>query len=158
MNLKGFGILQQTFNGRIRWLQDPVRGYLKISEAVEGENFHHELELKGQLSSLRFERKERVGDRDCFVLGRFSHGIVIERLYFDLGTGLLVRQNNTYLEEYRDVDGVKVPFVVRENAAGNMSSVVRLKEVRHNVTIDAARFAERPDCFTRPEQNWRVEK
>ena len=157
MNLKGFGILQQTFNGRIRWLQDPVRGYLKISEAVEGENFHHELELKGQLSSLRFERKERVGDRDCFVLGRFSRGIVIERLYFDLDTGLLVRENNTYLEDYRDVDGVKIAFVARQEGPRGMATVLRLKEVKQNVTIDQTKFAERADCFTRPDQNWRSE-
>lgn len=161
MNLKGFGVVQQTSDGGLRWMQDPVRGYIGFpagSQDATTDDLHRELRYRSLIKTLRFARKDKVGDRDCFVLDRIAGGMVVEQLFFEVATGLLARQNNTYLEEYRDVDGVKVPFVVRENAAGNMSSVVRLKEVRHNVTIDAARFAERPDCFTRPEQNWRVEK
>jgi carboxyl-terminal processing protease len=161
MNLKGFGVVQQTSDAGLRWMQDPVRGYIGFpggSQDATTDDIHRELRYRSLAKTLRFARKDKVGDRDCFVLDRIAGGMVVEHLFFEVATGLLVRQNNTYLEEYRDVDGVKVPFVVRENAAGNMSSVVRLKEVKHNVTIDAARFAERPDCFTRPEQNWRVEK
>jgi hypothetical protein len=39
-----------------------------------------------------------------------------------------------------------------------MATVVRLKEVKQNVAIDESKFAERPDCFTRPEQNWSIQK
>jgi carboxyl-terminal processing protease len=161
MNLKGFGVMQQTSYGGLRWMQDPVRGYISFpagNQEATTDDIHRELRYRSLIKTLRFARRDKVGDRDCFVLDRIAGGIVIEHLFFEVATGLLVRQNNTYLEEYRDVDGVKVPFVVRESAAGNMSSVVRLKEVKHNVTIDAARFAERPDCFTRPDGNWRVEK
>ncbi|MEK6335588.1 MAG: S41 family peptidase [Acidobacteriota bacterium] len=160
MNLAGFGIVQQTFDGKLRWVQDPVRGYLSIpiSAPDGGDDLHRELGYRRSIKSLRFDRKEKVNDRDCFVLNRIAGGIVIERLFFEVASGLLVRENNAYLEDYREVDGVKVPFVTRETSVSGMSSIVRLKEVKHNVAIDEAKFVERPDCFTRPEQNWRIEK
>jgi hypothetical protein len=161
MNLDGFGVVQQTFNGSVRWLQDPVRGYLSFpagNQGTAGDDIHRELRYRRLLSSLRFEGNDKIGDRDCFVLDRMAGGIVIERLFFEVATGLLVRENDTYLEDYREVDGVKVPFVARESPATPMATIVRLKEVKHNVAIDEARFAERPDCFTKPEQNWSIQK
>ncbi len=161
MNLDGFGVVQQTFNGSVRWLQDPVRGYLSFpagNQSTSSDDIHRELRYRRLLSSLHFERKDKVGDRDCFVLNQTAGGIVIERLYFEVATGLLVRENDTYLEDYREVDGVKVPFVARESPATAMATVVRLKEVKQNVAIDESKFAERPDCFTRPEQNWTIRK
>lgn len=161
MNLDGFGVVQQTFNGSLRWLQDPVRGYISFPAGTQGattEDIHRELGYRRLLNALRFERKDKVGDRDCFVLDRLAGGMVIERLFFEVATGLLVRENDTYLEDYREVDGVKVPFVARESPATAMATVVRLKEVKQNVAIDESKFAERPDCFTRPDQNWSREK
>ena len=161
MNLDGFGVVQQTFNGSFRWLQDPVRGYLSFpagNQSASSDDIHRELRYRRLLSSLRFERKDKVGDRDCFVLNRMAGGIVIERLFFEVATGLLVRENDTYLEDYREVDGVRVPFVARESPATAVATVVRLKEVKQNVAIDESKFAERPDCFTRPEQNWTIQK
>jgi carboxyl-terminal processing protease len=161
MNLDGFGIVQQTYDGRLRWLQDPVRGYVNFPGGTPGattDDIHRELRYRRLLSSLRFARKEKVGDRDCFVLDLMAGGIVIEHLFFEVATGLLVRENDTYLEDYREVDGVKVPFVARESPATAMATVVRLKEVKQNVAIDESKFAERPDCFTRPEQNWSIHK
>ena len=41
-------------------------------------------------------------------------------------------------------DGKLLPFTVRDDF-----SVIRLTEVRHNLPIDDARFAEEKNCFTR---------
>jgi hypothetical protein len=152
MNLKGFGVVQQTFDGKIRWLQDPVRGYVKLSEGAGGDTFQRELNLRNQ--GLRFERKEKMGDQECVVLTRSIMGQVIERLYFATVTGLLLREGDLYLEDYREVDGVKVPFVARQAGAKGMTTTIRLTNVRQNVTIDESKFAEGADCFTRPEQDW----
>src|ERR1044072_139184 len=154
MNLKGFGILQQTTDQGISWLQDPVRGYVKIGQAPAGiDTFHRELELLRRASFYRFEGKQKVGNRDCFVLARNIGDVFVERYYFDVLTGLLVRQNDLYLEDYREVEGVKIPFVARSEGTRGMGTVVRLKEVTFNVAIDESRFAERADCFTKPQQN-----
>jgi hypothetical protein len=114
------------------------------------------LELLHRASSYHFEGKQKVGNRDCFVLARNIGEFFVERYYFDVLTGLLVRQNDLYLEDYREVQGVKLPFVARSEGSRGMGTVVRLKDVKFNVAIDESKFAERADCFTRPEQNWRA--
>ena len=43
-------------------------------------------------------------------------------------------------EDYRDVDGIKLPFTTRQKAPqGGMS--IQLREIKHNVPIDDAKFA-----------------
>lgn len=160
MNLNGYGILQSTFGSNGSWVHDPVRGYLKLSEGpIGGDTFHRELQLLREVNSLRFERKEKVAGEDCFVLIQTIGGHVIQRLYFSVLTGLLIRQNNLYLEDYREVDGLKIAFVARqEDVHGRSSTVVRLKEVKHNIPIDENKFAERDDCFTKPNQTWTGQK
>lgn len=160
MDLKGFGSIQTTFDRKGSWLQDPVRGLLQLSPSgPPGDTFHRELDMLQRVNSYRFERKERVADEDCFVVVHTIGGVVVEQLYFSVATGLLMRQNNLYLEDYREVDGLKIPFVSRtENAVGRMSTVVRLKEVKHNIPIDESKFAERADCFTKPDLKWSVQQ
>jgi zinc protease len=74
------------------------------------------------------------------------------KLYFDEGTGLLVRQvrfteaslgrNMTQVDydDYRDVSGIKLPFrwtLTWQSGQGKFE----LKDVQANVAIDPARFA-----------------
>ena len=156
MNLKGLGVVQQTNDHGISWLQDPLQGYVLLGQVPPGlDTFHRELEMLRRASSFRFEGKQTLGDRECIVLTRSSGDVVIERYYFDVLTGLLVREGDLYLEDYREVGGLKVAFVARTEGARGTSTVVRLKEVRFNVTIDESKFAERADCFSKPEQKWR---
>ena len=148
-------MLQQTFNGSTRWLHDPVQGYIKLPAVIPGskDQFQKELEIKQLAGSLRFNRKEKVGQRDCFVLDQIAGATAIVQYYFDVETGLLLKENGAYYEDYRDVSGVKVPFVVRqEGPFGDI--VIRLNEVKVNVPIDETQFAERDDCFTKPEEYW----
>ncbi len=156
MNLGGFGIVQTTFDSNGSWVHDPVRGYMRLSAGVTaGDTFHRELDLLRQADSIRFERKEKIAGEDCFMLVQTAGRHVIQRFYFSILSGLLLRQNNLYLEDYREVDGLKIPFVARtDDALGRMSTVVRLKEVKHNVAIDESKFAEPVDCFTKPDQKW----
>ncbi|HKP38481.1 MAG TPA: S41 family peptidase [Pyrinomonadaceae bacterium] len=156
MNLKGLGVVQQTNDRGISWLQDPLQGYVRLGEVPPGlDTFHRELEMLRRASSFRFERKQKVGDRDCIVLTRRSGDVVIGRYYFDVLTGLLVREGDLYLEDYREVGGLKIAFVARSEGARGTTTVVRLKDVKFNVTIDESKFAERADCFSKPEQKWR---
>jgi carboxyl-terminal processing protease len=159
MNLKGFGTVRTIFDRTASWVQDPVRGYIQLWAGESNEDtFHRELALLRQINSLRFESKEKVGGEDCSVVVETVSGRVIQRLYFSDVTGLLVRQNNLYLEDYREVDGVKLPFVSRqETMVGGLSTVVRLTEVKQNIPIDESKFAERSDCFTNPDQKWRAQ-
>jgi hypothetical protein len=67
----------------------------------------------------------KVGDRDVYVIVSRISDRRIERLYFDAQTGLLLRiaavtetplarlPEETVFEDYREVDGVKLPFTAR---------------------------------------------
>jgi hypothetical protein len=156
MNLKGLGTVRTIFDRNGSWVQDPVRGYIQLSTGQTNEDtFHRELALLRRVSSLRFERNEQVEGQDCVVLVEAVAGRVIQHFYFSAATGLLVRQNNLYFEDYREVDGLKIPFVTRqEEVIGRFSTVVRLTDVKHNVPIDESKFAEQADCFSKPDQKW----
>ena len=78
----------------------------------------------------------------------------VERLFFDVETGLLLRRV-TYMrtmigtipqqwdfEDYRDVDGVKLPFTIRVSTteAGNPFSVRKFTEIKLNGPVDESKF------------------
>src|SRR5262249_51468740 len=94
------------------------------------------------------------GDRDAYVILASRSDTDVERLFFDVETGLLLRRI-TYLrtmvatipeqfdfEDYRDVDGVKLPFVVRVSSvdAGNPVSTRTLSDMKLNGAVDDAKF------------------
>jgi hypothetical protein len=62
-------------------------------------------------------------------------------LHFDVETGLLTRLGyNRELHDYREVDGVLVPFSMAISRKGGSSTYV-FDEIEHNVPIEDARFA-----------------
>lgn len=155
INVEGLGTIQQTFDGTVSWMQHPLEGYLTFPRHKSASDFHRELRFKELNPGLVLIGKEKVGQREAYVLqGHLSP----EKWYFDTQGGLLLRRGNTYFEDYRDVDGVKIAFKISDNVTYGFGVVVRLAEIKHNVPIDKAKFAETPDCFTRPEQNWPTKK
>lgn len=113
------------------------------------------LRLKEQYTRLRVVGRDKVGDRDAYVVLAARSETEAERLYFDIETGLLLRRitymrtivgaipEQTDFEDYRDVDGVKLPFTVRVSSvdAGNPYIVRTLTEIKLNTAIDESKFA-----------------
>ena len=112
------------------------------------------LKLKEQYTRLRTAGREKIGDRDAYVVLATRGENDTERLYFDVETGLLLRRT-TYLrtivgvipeqtdfEDYRDVDGVKMPFTIRVSPvdAGNPYIVRKFTEIKLNVPVDESKF------------------
>jgi hypothetical protein len=72
-------------------------------------------------------------------------------LYFDVETGLLVKQElirsgekkplALYIDSYATVDGMKVPAVFRQVGEG-YTITFRVYEVKHNVAISDALFRD----------------
>ena len=81
-----------------------------------------------------------------------------ERLLFDAETGLLLRRisytrtmvgvipEQTDFEDYREVDGVKLPFTIRLATvdAGNPISTRKFDEIKLNPPIDDSKFNAPP--------------
>ena len=116
------------------------------------------LKLKEQYTGLRSGGRDRVGDRDAYVVNAARSDTEVERLFFDMETGLLVRRI-TYLrtmigvipqqwdfEDYRDVDGVKMPFTIKLSTtdAGNPFSVRKFSEIKLNGPVDDSKFVMPP--------------
>lgn len=83
-------------------------------------------------------RKEKVGDREAWVIQRGQPREVYRRFFFDTESGMLLRSvlyvprpmigtipQQTDYEDYRDVGGTKFPFRVRVSMVDPWSSTVR---------------------------------
>jgi hypothetical protein len=86
------------------------------------------------------------------VQGTGPRGLIVT-LYFDRQTGLLLRElpygsspigrvpSPIDLADYRDVNGIKLPFRITYAWLGGRDSIV-LKEIATNVPVDEAKFGK----------------
>jgi hypothetical protein len=100
-------------------------------------------DLRSLFRALTLKGKEEVGGAEALLVEATTAEGATVRLYFDARTGLLVRRDQTYFEDFREVDGLKLPFRIRDDF-----SVITFGEIRHNLTLDDARFVEEKNCFT----------
>jgi hypothetical protein len=135
----------QKNEGGLREMAGPEAEFLsRQARSFAGSN------LSNQYSKLQVKGKAMLGERQAVVLEPAS---AIDRLYFDLQSGLLVRQDvevdgpqgkTTLIVEYGDyrvVDDVKLPFSRRWLRPG-FTFTQRFDEMKHNVPIDDARFVK----------------
>jgi photosynthetic reaction center cytochrome c subunit len=149
-----------TFDGRNGWFIMPGRP----SRPLQGEDLdaarldadlHFPLHIREIFPELRVEYPEKIGNLEAYVLVGVREGQPLVKFYFDERSGLLVRlvrytdsvfgldPTQTDYDDYRNVDGVQVPF--RWTLAGpHHVSAIQLKRVQQNVAIDASRFANPP--------------
>lgn len=116
-------------------------------------DFYSDWKLKEQFARMRVVGKEKINNREAYVVAGRTVDNRIERLYFDAQTGLLLRRvaytetmvgmipEATDYEDYREVNGVKIPFIRRSaQLDGFEASVLKYTEVKFNVPIDDAKF------------------
>jgi outer membrane lipoprotein-sorting protein len=153
------GTMERAVSGNMAWEKNPqglrdITGQ-QLADLKMSLQLFRNLKLKEQYASLRVGgRKEKIGERDVYVLIGTTADKKRERLFFDAETGLLLRRvsytetmigiipEQTDFEDYRDVDGVKLPFTVRLSAvdAGNPVSTRTFTEIKLNVPVDDSKF------------------
>ncbi len=113
--------------------------------------FTNAFDLPARFAHLQVAGKEKLGDRDAFVVVATATPDAQERFYFDAASGLLVREllltrtplgqlpQQTDYEDYREVEGVKFPFTVRRMEI-NARWVERYSEVKVNMPVGDDRF------------------
>jgi hypothetical protein len=112
--------LDAHYDPRFAWFVDP-------RNALRMRDYFPEMRMRG-VATLEGRRAYRA-DIDDDV----SHA-----LYFDAETGLLVRLGyNRELDDYREVDGVLVPFSMAISRKGGSSTYI-VETIEHNVPIDDA--------------------
>ncbi|HEX7296844.1 MAG TPA: c-type cytochrome [Pyrinomonadaceae bacterium] len=103
--------------------------------------------------SMKSVGTEKFGDHDSYVIEN-STDTKTERYYFDTQTGLLLRKitlRKTVLmpfpeqvdfEDYRDVQGVKLPFIIRYSAIDTFDSWTRtFTEIKRDAAVSESVFA-----------------
>ncbi len=148
-----------AYNGQAGWIAFPGRPLRGMSASdqmaakLDAEAFYPN-SLGQQFSELKLqEQPEKIGDHETDVVLGLNEGQPPVKFYFDKTSGLLLRMvhytdtplglNPTQLDfaDYRSVDGVKTPYrwtIARPSGA----FTIQIDEVKQNVAIDEAKFAE----------------
>jgi len=152
------GTVERGFNGQVGW-EKTARGVREVT-GTELINFKTTnglfslLKLKEQYSKPPRVRKDKLGDREVYIVDGTTTDNRRMRLYFDSTSGLLLRRTTTMstmvgiipdqieLEDYREMDGLKFPFTARAATleVGNPSSTRTFSELKVNVPVDDSKF------------------
>ena len=152
------GELAGAFNGTSGWTKSARgQGEMNRNDVVNAKALLENLDvikLSEPYPKLTLSgRKTKIGDREAFVMRGSRDGKSLT-LYFDAETGLLLRKSEAAstiigsipeqvdYEDYRDLDGVKLPMTIRTySVIGANSGTRKLTEVKHNVSLDNALFS-----------------
>jgi outer membrane lipoprotein-sorting protein len=156
VNIPGYGVVQQGYNGTVAWAQEPTSGLRELSgpelaSAKRDAEFHADIKFKELYPKMTVKGKDKVADRDVYVIEATpSEGSPV-KLYFDAESGLLVRTDREaetpqgklpveiYLENYKEVDGIKMPFTVRQITPA-ISFTIKIDEVKNNAPVEDTKF------------------
>jgi tetratricopeptide (TPR) repeat protein len=159
MRAHPFGLVKLGFNGRVGWAQ--TVGGLRVVKGAEliglqrDSDFYNPATLRANYPKINLLGRSKIGFREVYVLELQPAVGTPERLYMDANTYLPIRVNvvrtNTsqrpvpveiYLDDWREVDGIKLPFRITQGFPG-MSVAITLTDIKHNLAIDDSLF-ERP--------------
>lgn len=154
----------QGFDGSAGWEQRPGRPVVDdltgddLVRAKQAASFIPGLNLKQDFARTQVTGVEKIGDRDAYRVAASRAGGGQVRFYFDTQSGLLLRLSqriesplgalpqDTNYSDYRDVNGVKVPFTVTVVRADD-TSIFKWDQIQANGAIDDTRF-EKPASKT----------
>src|SRR5439155_630690 len=117
------GTFERGFNGTVGW-EKTARGVRELTgsqlaDLRAANNLFGLIKLKDQFTRTRVTGKDKIGDREVYVINGTMTDGKRQRLFFDVETGLLLRRitytptmigvlpEQVDLEDYRDVDGIK---------------------------------------------------
>ena len=157
----GSVVIEQIFDGVAGWSIDPLQGDKEITGA-QLDNMKHSqfpsffLEKDNGGNKLELLPRETVAGKSWIVMKATRPSGNFVTIYFDPATYLIARvvsmienpqtgamiQQSGETQDYRTVDGVKVPFtIINSNEAQTIT--MKLTKVEHNVAIDDAMFKKK---------------
>jgi hypothetical protein len=152
-------VFSNGYNGSAAWAQSSRDGATPLPDQLLAQIkrdavFYKELKTEQLYSSLTLLGKTSVRDADAYIVEAKSADGPTEKLFFDVKTGLLVRRYTesdtplgklplqTDYEDFRDVDGVKQPFLIHWSFPGRVWGR-KIDEIKQNVPLDDAKFNPR---------------
>lgn len=158
-NIFAEGLDERGTNGTAGWYLDPDEGPKDLSgddlTALKAQaEFYRDLKFKEVYPQLASAGRETVNGKPMNVLATARPDGTTEKFYFDSESGLLVRDDVPYVtddgksvvvnvfEDFRDVDGIKRPFTIRQTSP-DFDYVIKFAEIKSNAPIDDSKF-EKP--------------
>ncbi len=157
LNTPRQGVIERGFDGQIGW-EKSDRG-LRDFQEPELSFFRRypdllkDIKLQGQFTRISFGGKDTINGKDVYVLRGQGVDGKGERLYFDSQTGLLLRRVTSMptivglipeqvdYDDYRDVDGLKLPFMIRITSIDSFNNSTRtFTEIKLNPAVDEKKF------------------
>ncbi|MGH9948072.1 MAG: serine hydrolase, partial [Pyrinomonadaceae bacterium] len=129
----------------------------RLEDTRLASDFYGMLDLKSKYKSITISRIAKIGDEDAYAVefepekgSKFTE-------YYSTKTFLLLKREGmipsstssvstpytVLYKDYREVDGVMLPFKTINNTAGNGDVVTTVTSVKHNVPIDDKVFTSR---------------
>ncbi|MCE5307946.1 MAG: class I SAM-dependent methyltransferase [Acidobacteriales bacterium] len=134
---------EEVFDGKAGWEHTPEQTFPMDAKTLDSDDPVFNLDALAHperyFAGFAMKGRENSGGRDVWVLEGSRSGGTSTRALFDVETGLLNRIGNVIVEDYREVDGVKVPHRLRF-VEKRGEQVMQFTRVRHNVPIPAAHF------------------
>ncbi len=122
--------------------------FSRATDINQFRNIYPQMEIKG---------KEKVGDRETFVVEAIPTVGTPEIMYFDTQTGLLLRQDfvfesqggqknisipvKVFIEDFIEINGIKMPLVTHQVSPGfSLTFRYYFNSIKVNVPIDDSKF------------------
>lgn len=155
LSAHSMGTVKLGFNGKLGWTHNGtglrVLKGVELSALQRDADFYGTVRLKNVFVKVSLLGKSKIGFREVYVLDLQPASGPSEQLFLDVETNLPVRWNavrtnggqstpvEIYYDDWREVDGVKLPFRISHSFSGRALSFT-VKEIRHNVALDAKLF------------------
>jgi photosynthetic reaction center cytochrome c subunit len=159
------GLMAMGYNGATGWMVNPQGQHVASPEELaalkHGSEVYELLELTTAAPTMRVTRPERIGDRLTNVITYQVSPDLTEKFYFDAETGLLLRRQNFIqsmlgplpeqvdFADYRDVDGVKVPFTITTSSPSG-TTTNKFTDIKFNRPVEDTQF-QAPAAPTAPK-------
>ena len=149
------------FDGKIAWTKNQsgirVKEGDELAKIRRDADFYRELNFKTLYPGLAYKGSAQVDGKEVYVLESKPSATSKERFSFSAKSGLLIRQESEFesaqgkislnirLGDYRVFEGINYPYSLqfKMNAGGQeLEFVIKVKEVKHNLTIEDAKFAK----------------
>jgi hypothetical protein len=149
---------ERVVNGQQGWLKSGAGVQELVGEQLADQKLSLPLfsivKLKDQYSSFRVSGRDKIDDRDVYVVSAVRSDNKPERLYFDVESGLLRRRisytrtligtipQQTDFEDYREVEGLRLPFTIKVAFAdpGSLPTTRKFTEIKLSVPVDESKF------------------
>jgi len=159
MDIPGYGVVETVLDGGNGWEVNPDSGTHAMSKAdlataQRDHDFYREVRLQELYAKMEPAGEGKVNGRAVYVVEATPAGGSAEKLYFDAASGLLVKrdfervtledgivQYEMLLRDYRDVDGLQLPFTIEQRSPDN-TMIFKFTEIRNNAPLADTAFAK----------------